>query len=374
MIDTDVHTLKLDDPAELVAYVPYRLGFQPEESLVVLSVRERVPGEPSLGLVARFDLRDVADPRIEEALLAEIEQHLAAERCVAAWLLVYDDLDRPGPGEPIGHAQQILARWRERLPTAPGRSYLVTGTRWFCLECTHEPACPEEGRSREELAATAIAAAMVVNGQHVAPSRAELVRVRPDSAPGAAAAQRARAARLSEFGRMTTAGHRSAWRRRMARAWDRSVGRDAAGPGPTRYGILLAGLTDKLVRDAVLTSAMGSMSAEEALSRPEAAGAAFTAPEPPEPERVERALCLIEETIRYASPKAALPAWTASAWLAWWLGDGARCDVLLTQAERVDPDYRLAVLLRRLLDARIPPGWVDRADGRERQRPLPRDR
>src|SRR5699024_8404518 len=146
---------------------------------------------------------------------------------------------------------------------SPGRSFLVTDTRWFCLECSHEPACPQEGRSREELAATASAAAMVVHGRHVAPRRADRIPARPGTAAAAAPAQRGRAARPSGLARMPTPGRRAAWRRRMARGWDQAVADSAPAPSPTRYGVLLAGLSDKLVRDAVLTAAMGSMSAEE---------------------------------------------------------------------------------------------------------------
>ncbi len=371
MIDTDVHTLTLDDPAELVAYVPYRLGFHPAESLVVLSVREHAPREVSLGLLARFDLADVREPDIARLLRSQIDAHLEREDCVAAWLLVYRDAD---PGDPadatelsdlLDEARALLRPWRENPLTSAGRCYLVDGSRWHCLECTHEPACPAEGRSRAELDATAIAAAMVLRGRPVAASREELVRVRAGTASGAETAQRVCRARLAEFVRLHGAGRRAAWRRSMARAWDATLAPDAPAPTPTRFGVLLAGLSEKFVRDAVLTVAMAGGSVAQALARPASTHAAMDTSSPPDVERVERVSALIEQAIRHSGPDDATPAWTSAAWLAWWLGDGARCDLLLAQAERLGEPYRLAILLRRLLDAQIPPGWVDRSERRE---------
>ncbi|QGH69276.1 DUF4192 family protein [Pseudactinotalea sp. HY158] len=169
MIDTDVHTLDLDDPAEVVAYVPYRLGFRPENSLVVLSVRRHGPDRVGLGLVARMDLADLADPRLERTLLSEITGHLSAEHCVAAWLLAYCDPAEAGEPATLERARRVLAPWRRDPRTSAGRCYLVSGARWYCLECTHDPACPPNGRGRGELDSTAIAAAMVVHGHGVAP-------------------------------------------------------------------------------------------------------------------------------------------------------------------------------------------------------------
>ncbi|QGH69277.1 DUF4192 family protein [Pseudactinotalea sp. HY158] len=116
-----------------------------------------------------------------------------------------------------------------------------------------------------------------------------------------------------------------------------------------------------------MTAAAGRCGVEEALARPEAVDAAFGAAEPPESGPIDRAVALLENTIRHSSVESSPPAWTVTAWLAWWVGDGARCDLLLAEAERVDPGYRLAVLLRRMLDARIPPGWVRGVEEGERQ-------
>ena len=75
----DPVVLDLDDPAELMAYLPYRLGFWPTESAVMFALRgDRGTGWYP-GLVARVDLADVGDDRRAVRLRTELTEHLRAD-------------------------------------------------------------------------------------------------------------------------------------------------------------------------------------------------------------------------------------------------------------------------------------------------------
>jgi Domain of unknown function (DUF4192) len=58
---------------------------------------------------------------------------------------------------------------------------------------------------------------------------------------------------------------------------------------------------------------------------------------------------------RAAPPELSPGPLTVLAHLAWWLGDGALARTALDRALAVDPDYRLATLLERMVDVAARP-------------------
>jgi hypothetical protein len=69
-------------------------------------------------------------------------------------------------------------------------------------------------------------------------------------------------------------------------------------------------------------------------------------------QRVEQRLC---ELCAALPDEWAVPALTVLAAFAWWRGDGALTRIALDRALRVDPRYRLAQLLERMVDLAIRP-------------------
>src|SRR3954469_19515764 len=82
--------LNLTSPTDLLAVVPFILGFHPTNSLVVLCLRDR-----RLGLTQRLDL-----PNVEHAnhAVTALLPSLLAERSESVILLGYED--RPGDALP----------------------------------------------------------------------------------------------------------------------------------------------------------------------------------------------------------------------------------------------------------------------------------
>jgi len=69
-------------------------------------------------------------------------------------------------------------------------------------------------------------------------------------------------------------------------------------------------------------------------------------------QRIERRLC---ELCAALPGLLAVPALTVLASFTWWRGDGALTRVALERALGTDPDYRLALLLERMVDLAIRP-------------------
>ncbi|HEY5821200.1 MAG TPA: DUF4192 domain-containing protein [Propionibacteriaceae bacterium] len=150
--------IRASHPEDLLALVPYLLGFHPEDSVVAVMVRSG-----RVALTARIDLPG-ADHA--SALAQELEslanQHRASEMVVIGY-----------GGD---SARLVLDRLVAELPRVVLADALyVDGTRWFSLTCT-KGCCPTEGRpyavDAHRLAAEAVFAGMTVRG-----TRAELAEL-----------------------------------------------------------------------------------------------------------------------------------------------------------------------------------------------------
>jgi hypothetical protein len=69
-------------------------------------------------------------------------------------------------------------------------------------------------------------------------------------------------------------------------------------------------------------------------------------------QRFERRLCELSAAL---PDRWAVPTLTVLASFSWWRGDGALTRIALDRALRVDPEYRLARLLERMVDLAIRP-------------------
>lgn len=458
--------VRVAGPEDLLAYIPYRLGFEPVESAVVVSLtgpRQRV------GLVARVDLGDLrlrraGDPDGPDgaATARWLADHVVADGADRAVVVLYTATDATVPSGAARLAANLLrARLDRRLPGT--EVWLVTPTGFRALDCADPRCCPATGRPLSALQGTRVAAHMVLEGRTVAGTREERYTLR--AAPEAARTQARRAAarwtdtyrRLlhrtrfpngggpvdnglvgnglvgngqvgngqvggAAFGLRppgATAGSpaggtartaarnaarnvaRSAGRGLAARAeqvaqaeraladwgaeslglWRAAVRATArATPGervplsPVDLGKIGAALADTPVRDAVLLS-LAPGTAETALrtARREAdddtdrsTGAVMAQiidPQrgiPPDDDITRPARDVLEAVVTHVPRNRRAPAYVLLALVAWWHGDGGLAAERVSDALGVDPDYRLALLLRSAIVGGVPPGWVRR--------------
>jgi hypothetical protein len=373
-------TIRTREPRELLALVPYQLGFRPRESAVVVSIRRH---RSRVGLVARVDLAVLADPDHGPVLARSLVRHLVQDGARSVVLVLYSALDlRRGDAAVARAAHGHVADAAEDLLGEPS-TWVVGPAGWYGLGCVDEACCPPAGRPLEDLDGAAVSAEMVLRGATVATCREDLGELGGATARDRRSARRAAARRTARRRAADEPGALHRWRQDALDEWRTALdglrsaveqcedGRDAltadgALPPPPVLGHLRAGLEDVLVRDAVLLLLVpGTGRLPDRLVAGdvgEEVGAALqrvvdpSCGVPPEEATVSAAERLLRAVGAHVPGHPAVP--TLLAVLAWWKGDGARAGVLLERALGDDPAYRLAFLVQEALGHGMPPGWL----------------
>lgn len=397
-------TIRAREPREILALIPFQLGFQPVESVVLLSVR----GERSrIGLALRVDLAELADPVGGAQVARALIGHLVADGAHHAVVVLYtgDDLqDHSAFGRPA-HSPGTVAT--NHLRDAADHFFdgldcwVVGPDGYYALGCTDRSCCPLGGRPLADLQGTQVGAQMVLEGVQIAPTRGDLLRIERVDRVTRKSARRSVARWRARGLAAKSVAERHRWRRDGLAQWretfDRAyaalgaeidgtdpVGAGERGVAPATYGTcpwdppgsavvgrLLAALEDVLVRDAVLVSFVAGSDrvADRLIAGDGDAGlddVLKTIVDPvrgrrPDPRRAAAARTVLELMVAHAGRDGHAPAFTLLALLAWWEGDGARAGVAIDLAFAAEPGYRLARLVDDALRAGLPPGWV-RAD------------
>jgi hypothetical protein len=167
---SDPAVLRARSPEDLLALVPYHLGFHPEHSLVALSLngpRRR------FGFTARFDLPPLPQvPEVARHLVELVKQH----RPDGLLLVVYAADD-----EVAGPLVHTLQQWLGNTDVDLVDAYRSDGRRWFCYICDRA-CCPDEG-TPYDLSDHPLVAEMVLRGQVALPDR-EALRERVGAVTG----------------------------------------------------------------------------------------------------------------------------------------------------------------------------------------------
>ncbi|MFF8347072.1 DUF4192 domain-containing protein [Cellulosimicrobium funkei] len=383
--------IRAQGPRELLAYVPFRLGYRPQDSVVLVGLR---PPRGRIGLVVRVDVADAADVEHGPQLARSVVGHLAADGARRVVLVVYSDAPLRAAGVAAARVRAAVEHCREAAEPhhGPVEAWVVSSTGWYALDCAEDDCCPPEGRSLRELESSEVGAHMVLSGAALADSREEALRIPPAGADARRRAARA-ARRVRDRAGSVAAGDDVAsrvaarvsalalWRTAVAQVVARDRARDggpvddgagAVVPAATVLGRLAAGLESVPVRDAVLLSLVPGTDdlpdrtvrggdVDAGTGRAIAAVVDPGAGLAPDPAVTGPARAVLEAVVAHAPRGSTAPALTLLALVAWWHGDGGRARRRLAEALAEDPTYRLALLLASALDAGVPPGWV-RAD------------
>jgi hypothetical protein len=304
---TPVQLPRITGPNDLLAAVPYLLGFHPSDSLVILGLL----GD-RLTFAARVDLPAADDS--PDDLVDYLTVVVARQRLQAAVLVGYGTEDRVKP--------VLLALWGALV--VPVHEVLrVTGARFWSYVCDNPHCCGPSGRAFD-----------------------------PTSSPVAAAAAFAGvvAARVAPVGGTLRAAMHAA-----TLIAERRLG----GLGGNALAIRSAGRV--AVRDAISRQRGGTPHSDEevawltVLLRAEAvrdfAWQAITDPEPH--------VALWTDVVRRAEPELAAAPASLLAFAAWRHGDGALASVAVARALEADPSYSMALLVQDILYQGISPSSVD---------------
>jgi hypothetical protein len=335
-------------PGEVLATLPYQLGYHPSESVVLVAFAGR-----RVGLVARCDIPPpAAVPDSVAALVAPVLR----EGFGAAIVVGYESReDDSGP---------LLVALVEALEAERVRILhvvVVRDGRFYSPACP-EWCCPTEGSPVPEAADVAAVAELVVRGRAPLRSRDDVHGlVEPHGDPAVVARLLGR--------RLRSRGDAA------ARAWAEVLappvpGSERLHPGrlpPRVVADAAAGLADIAWRDGLIGWVAPGVLPRDVLrpavvarlerSLPRWAGMGgwerIPGPGPARSLLLERLLALCR-AVPDECPTAAAGVCTVAAHVAWADGEGAVTRVALERALRLEPTYRLAILLAGLVDHGLP--------------------
>jgi hypothetical protein len=339
----------LRTPEDLVAAVPYLLGFHPADSLVLVSTR--TAGQPGVEFTLRVDL---PPPELVTEMARELAGVVLAQRCDELLLVVVGGAEpgarsRSGPGSGPRFRRGRVPEQRSRPVPGPPRAEVVAevmracadvgvlaraaiwvagfvaGTPWRCYgACGCVGALPDP-------ACSPVATASVLAGQVTYADRAELERV---VAPADESVLLRRADLLTE------------------RLDELSAGGD---PLPPATGELVAALEHWIDIASVGRPELSDedvvrlcLALGDPLVRDAAFGSAYDA-------RAEGAERLWVELVTGSPDPEAAEAAVLLAHSALIRGDGALAGIALARAQQAWPGHRLSAMIRSALDAGLGP-------------------
>ncbi|MFD0774799.1 DUF4192 domain-containing protein, partial [Streptomonospora algeriensis] len=156
--------LTLSGPSDILAAVPYIVGYHPRDTLVVLGLRGGTPR-----LHATF-CRDLAAADTDAGCQVSADRLAAAlrdEECAIALVVGY------GPAVEVTRHMDAVRTAAERAGIAVREALRAADGRYWSYVCDSPECCPPEG-VRYDSSASAVAATAVANGLSAWPSRKSL--------------------------------------------------------------------------------------------------------------------------------------------------------------------------------------------------------
>jgi len=365
-------TIHLSGPAEVLTVLPYQLGFHPADCLVAVSLHGT-----RMGLVQRIDL-----PPAEHVGLAVAAMIAPLRQDVPQALMLIAFENREGESRPM---QDGMAGASRAHGIEVANRIVVRGGRWFDLDCTRS-CCPPEGLLLPAPAAVPAVAEFVGREICPLPDRSALADLlEPDSPLSGLAVSRLADVWLQLRPEAADAGgdggdggaelsavemELNGIRAQELAVWSLVLcDEDDAEPiealQPQDLAVLAASLTDVHLRDALIAWLCPGTLPQDRIDPILLVQMGRALSEPPWPgghtgdmaqvigrQRIERRLCELSAALPDVWAVATL---TVLASFTWWRGDGALTRVALDRALRIDPHYRLAQLLERMVDLAIRP-------------------
>ena len=329
--------ITLRGPDEVIAVLPYQLGYHPRDSIVVVALDDRL-----VGMVARVDLPpDEHVHEVADALLPP----LVREGVRGVVVITYEDVE--GDGVP---ATLAVVEALEREGIGVVDVAVVRDGRRYSPVCT-DGCCPSEGEPLLDPSTVPAVAELVARGRAPLAGREDVARI-VDPSPSAEDLTAVLDLRAS----------RRPGRRRWATAWKEVLAAGRTEPlRPQAVADAALSLADIAWRDGLVAWLSPGVLAmrkvdDEVLRHLQTSVPRWFASRGGPPVRTTDAPDLADRLVELcrqvpdARPAEAVAVCTVAAHVAWAEGDGAVARAALDRAERLDPDYRLADLLRQLVD------------------------
>jgi len=347
MTDLFAGVLQIRTPQDLLAFVPYVLGFTPADSLVAIAL----DGD-RIVVSARADLPDPADTGAVRGAAASVAKLSVRQKPTQVILIGYGQPARVQPVLDAAHATVAVAG-------VPVERFRVTGDRFYRDDCP-DSCCPAEGTPFDP-AGSPVAAHAVYAGLEALPDRQALVaQLTPVDGPARAAMN---AATEGAVARMLALLHPSPADPAGAAPEDATkAAHTGSTPMPDRTS---AATVEQAGRQAV-TDALRRYQQGGQLTDDEAAWLSVLLVHLPtrdhawrHTDSAEHHVRLWTDLTRRADPQLVAAPASLLAFAAWRRGDGLRASIALQLARHADPQYSMARLLHQMVQAAIPPSAVD---------------
>lgn len=314
----------LTSPHDLLAAIPFLIGYHPTDSLVIVSLKE-----DCVGMAMRIDYPNIEAEDTAQAFDALV-YHLVREGAEGALVVAYVPDGRCDGAEILDSISVALTR--AEIPIR--ESLLIANGRWRSVLCGDQECCPMQGNELPEISSSRVAVEQVADGRPMPYgnregmadsiaslslstdegfiSQVEEFRIDPESEQ-LQSLQRAGALAVLDLASRFVAG---------------SLGRDIADDQKLSAHVLGA-LCEIQVRDFALGS-------HDEMS-------------------IEIYWTMWRYLIRIAPSGFVAPVASLLAALSYEKGEGALAQRCLDRALADDPSYSLAALLRRVFNAGWPP-------------------
>jgi len=323
--------IRITSPAKLLNLVPYMLGFQPDDSAVIIGGKE--PGA-SANVLLRIPLDRLAEPVVAAVCARRMVRILTAQKYAKAVVVGYGPKDRVTPF--AGRFRDLAVEQGIEVPEI----LRVQDGRFWSYRCIDPACCPPEGTPYELADDPELEHLLPVGASGVLQSREDLAaRIAPATGTEATAVRRAIIRAEARVARLLNRKPTSA-AQPSGRALVIAEGIDAGQAAIARFQ-----LGGDITPDE---AAWLTVSFREIQVRDD-----FWCRL--EPEGRQQNLRLLIELTRLARSPYVAPAASLLAFVAWQSGNGALANLALDRALDDRPEYSMAEMVRTALDAGAPP-------------------
>ena len=318
--------IQIDGPANLLATVPYLLGFNPEKSLVIVAVK----GQHDQVVVSMtLDLPDKIED-LDASFMNNLKETLKRSGADGLVAIFYVDSNPQG-----------LKSISELLMTEISTEFHVRDILWVCDHkwasylCSDESCCPKEGRALEIEKPSMAQKELVLARRSVASKKSdlkdflEITTVNQDLIP-----------LISQFARQKAKSEHN----QTIEKWESTQFKFLSAPKAFKeidlklYARLLLGLTDIPVRDALLAHHIELGQIKE------------------DPNQYLFQIAQNWAQVAKVSPETFRPPiCTCIAVFMWQAGEGILARSAIDFALAQDPQFHLAKLINNALDSGMPP-------------------
>lgn len=146
----------LTSPHDLLAAIPFLIGYHPTDSLVLVSLKDE-----SVGMAMRIDYPQKVDEQSSSQAYEALVYHLVREGAEGALIVAYVPDSRTDGEEVLGNCATALMRAHIEIR----ESLLICNGRWRSTLCGDSDCCPLDGRPLPEISSSRIAVEQVAQGR-----------------------------------------------------------------------------------------------------------------------------------------------------------------------------------------------------------------